>query len=63
MEEAEAKQREADRCARDGTKARRELERHKKAIESMFEDLQRQVHRCETPCNAIIGTIIIIALS
>ena len=41
--QADEKQRAADRCAREGLKARRELERLKKAVESSFEDLQRQV--------------------
>lgn len=43
LEEADEKQRAADRCTRDGANARRELERLKKAVESSFEDLQRQV--------------------
>lgn len=45
LEEADEKQRAADRCSRDGANARRELERLKKAVESSFEDLQRQVGR------------------
>ncbi len=43
LAEADEKQRAADRCTRDGANARRELERLKKAVESSFEDLQRQV--------------------
>lgn len=43
LEEADEKQRAADRCSRDGANARRELERLKKAVEGSFEDLQRQV--------------------
>ena len=46
LEEADEKQRAADRCTRDGANARRELERLKKAVESSFEDLQRQVTQC-----------------
>lgn len=45
LEEADEKERAAERGARDGAKARRELERLKKAVESGFEDLQRQVPR------------------
>ena len=43
LQEAEEKQRAADRCERDGGRVRRELERLKKAVESGFEDLQRRV--------------------
>ena len=43
LEEANEKQRAADRAVREGSKARRELERLKKTVESGFEDLQRQV--------------------
>lgn len=43
LQEADEKQRAADRCTREGANARRELERLKKAVESSFEDLQRQV--------------------
>lgn len=50
LQEADEKQRAADRCARDGAKARRELERLKKAVESSFEDLQRQVQQVNVAC-------------
>lgn len=43
LQEADEKQRAADRCTREGANARRELDRLKKAVESSFEDLQRQV--------------------
>lgn len=43
LAEAEERHRAAERATRDGSKARRELERLKKAVESGFEDLQRQV--------------------
>lgn len=65
LAEAEERQRAADRCARDGSKARRELERLKKAVESGFEDLQRQVglrlssHPCISPFNLIPATTLL----
>lgn len=43
LQDVDEKQRATDRLARDGGRARRELERLKKAVESGFEDLQRQV--------------------
>ena len=57
LQEAEEKQRAADRCARDGGRARRELERLKKAIESSFEDLQRQVNHQTSTDLCVLGYV------
>lgn len=59
LEEADEKQRAADRCTRDGANARRELERLKKAVESNFEDLQRQARYVVDVFDVEIASVVV----